>query len=104
MEALLKEQEDLGRVARDFSAWDPTYQYVLAPNEDYDRQTFTYDVMHDLEIELIGIYDVNGRRIMSKTLDLASGEDISIGPFSQISPQITSYCRIRKLMGSPGFC
>ena len=42
LEALTKEQEILGRVARDFSAWDPTYEYVVAPNEDYDRQTFTY--------------------------------------------------------------
>ena len=86
LEALTKEQEDLGRVARDFSAWDPTYEYVLAPNEDYDRQTFTYDVMHDLEMELIGIYDVNGRLVKSKTVDLASGKDISIGPFSSDLP------------------
>ncbi len=86
LEALTKEQEDLGRVTRDFSAWDPTYEYVVAPNEDYDRQTFTYDVMRDLEMELIAIYDVNGRRIESKTVDLATGTDISIGPFSSDLP------------------
>jgi two-component system, NtrC family, sensor kinase len=86
LEALTKEQEDLGRVTRDFSAWDPTYEYVVAPNEDYDRQTFTYDVMHDLEMQLIGIYDVNGRRIESKTVDLETGADIAIGPFSSDLP------------------
>ena len=40
-EALMKEQDDLGRSTRDFSAWDETYDYVVEPNEDYDHQTFT---------------------------------------------------------------
>src|SRR6202008_3951489 len=44
-EALLKERDDLARVAHDWSAWDPTYKYVVTPNEDYERQSFTYDVM-----------------------------------------------------------
>src|ERR1700741_4158282 len=42
-EALSKERDDLARVAHDWSAWDPTYEYVVKPNEDYDRQSFTYD-------------------------------------------------------------
>ena len=86
-DALMKELEDLGRVARDFSAWDPTYEYVVKPNEEYDHQTFTYDVMSDLEMELIGIYDAEGHRVRSMTVDLETGADISIAPFAGDLPQ-----------------
>src|SRR5687768_130311 len=66
-EALMKEQDDLGRSTRDFSAWDETYQYVVKPHEEYDHQTFTYDVMVDLEMQLIAIYDVSGHRVQGMT-------------------------------------
>ena len=80
-EALMKEQDDLGRSTRDFSAWDETYEYVVKQNEDYDHQTFTVDVMRDLEMQLIGIYDTNGHRVQGMTVDLESGNAISIEPF-----------------------
>lgn len=81
-EALAKEEDDLGRSARDFSAWDPTYEYAVKPNDEYDRQTFTYDVMHDLEMQLIAIYDANGHRVKSMTVDLETGNEIAIQPFT----------------------
>jgi two-component system NtrC family sensor kinase len=80
-EALMKEQDDLGRSTRDFSAWDETYQYVVEPNEEYDHQTFTSDVMVDLEMQLIAIYDTSGHRVQGMTVDLETGEPISIAPF-----------------------
>ena len=80
-EVLLKEQDDLGRSTRDFSAWDETYGYVVEPNEDYDHQTFTVDVMRDLGMQLIAIYDTNGHRVQGATFDLDSGNPITIDPF-----------------------
>ncbi|HET6161793.1 MAG TPA: CHASE4 domain-containing protein [Dongiaceae bacterium] len=85
-EALMKEEDDLGRSARDFSAWDATYEYVVKPNDEYDRQTFTVDVMRDLEMQLIGIYDTNGHRVRSMSVDLESGEEITIQPFTGDMP------------------
>jgi two-component system, NtrC family, sensor kinase len=80
-EVLLKEQDDLGRSTRDFSAWDETYGYVVEPNEDYDHQTFTVDVMRDLGMQLIAIYDTKGHRVQGATFDLDSGNPITIDPF-----------------------
>jgi signal transduction histidine kinase len=80
-EVLLKEQDDLGRSTRDFSAWDETYGYVVEPNEDYDHQTFTVDVMRDLGMQLIAIYDTKGHRVQGASFDLDTGNPITIDPF-----------------------
>jgi signal transduction histidine kinase len=80
-EAFIKEQDELGRSTRDFSAWDVTYQYVVKPDEDYDHQTFTVDVMHDLGLQLSAIYDTKGHRVQGASFDLDSGEPITIKPF-----------------------
>ena len=80
-EAFIKEQDELGRSTRDFSAWDVTYEYVVTPNEDYDHQTFTVDVMRDLGLQLIVIYDTKGHRVQGASFDLDSGNPITIQPF-----------------------
>src|SRR5690349_7619940 len=80
-EVLTKEQDDLGRSTRDFSAWDVTYEYVVKPNEDYDHQTFTVDVMRDLGLQLSAIYDAKDHRVQGATFDLESGQPITIKPF-----------------------
>ena len=85
-EALSKERDDLARVARDWSAWDPTYEYVVKPNEDYDRQSFTYDVMKDLDLDFIGIYDTNGHRVRSQAFDLETGKETTVVQFSENLP------------------
>src|SRR5262249_16938690 len=38
-DALAGEKDNLQRVAHDWSAWDPTYEYVVHPNDEYDRQS-----------------------------------------------------------------
>jgi two-component system, NtrC family, sensor kinase len=80
-EALMKEKDELGRSTRDFSAWDVTYEYVVKPDEDYDHQTFTVDVMRDLGLQLSAIYDAKGHRVQGATFDLDSGNPIAIQPF-----------------------
>jgi two-component system NtrC family sensor kinase len=85
-EALSKERDDLARVAHDWSAWDPTYAYVVAPNEDYDRQSFTYDVMKDLDLDFIGIYDTKGHRVRSQAFDLETGKETAVAQFTETLP------------------
>jgi two-component system NtrC family sensor kinase len=80
-EAFIKEKDELGRSTRDFSAWDVTYEYVVTPNEDYDHQTFTVDVMRDLGLQLSAIYDTNGHRVQGASFDIDSGNPITIQPF-----------------------
>jgi sensor domain CHASE-containing protein/HAMP domain-containing protein len=80
-DAIEKEQGDLERVARDWSAWDPTYEYVVAPNEEYERQSFTFDVMRDLNLNLIALYDIDGQRVRTQAFDFATGEEIEISRF-----------------------
>jgi len=80
-EAFIKEQDELGRSTRDFSAWDVTYEDVVTPDEDYDHQTFTVDVMRDLGLQLSAIYDTKGHRVQGASFDLESGNPIAIQPF-----------------------
>jgi signal transduction histidine kinase len=53
----------------------------VQPNEDYDHQTFTVDVMRDLGMQLIAIYDTKGHRVQGASFDLDSGNPITIDPF-----------------------
>jgi two-component system, NtrC family, sensor kinase len=85
-EALLKERDDLARVAHDWSAWDPTYKYVVTPNEDYERQSFTYDVMKDLDLDFIGLYDINGHRVRTQAFDLDTGKETMVAQFTETLP------------------
>jgi sensor domain CHASE-containing protein len=86
-DALAGEKENLERVAHDWSAWDPTYEYVIHPNEEYDRQSFTFDVMRDLNLNLLGIYDVNGKRIRTETYDFDTHEELTVGAFGESIPK-----------------
>ena len=101
-EVLLKEQDDLGRSTRDFSAWDETYGYVVEPNEDYDHQTFTVDVMRDLGMQLIAIYDTKGHRVQGATFDLDSGNPITIDPFMGDMPTDHPLLARDRLIGVTG--
>jgi sensor domain CHASE-containing protein len=81
VDAIQGELRALQRVARDWSAWDPTYQYVVGPNEDYDRQSFTFDVMHDLNLNLIAIYNVKGELVRSRAFDFQTDQEVSLAAF-----------------------
>jgi sensor domain CHASE-containing protein len=85
-DALAGEQDNLARVAHDWSAWDPTYEYVVQPNDEYDRQSFTFDVMRDLNLNLLAIYNTDGKRIRAETYDFDSGKELEVGTFADSIP------------------
>jgi sensor domain CHASE-containing protein len=85
-DALAGEKDNLQRVAHDWSAWDPTYEYVVHPNDEYDRQSFTFDVMRDLNLNLIAIYNVDGHRIRAETFDFDTGKELDVSTFAPTIP------------------
>ena len=85
-DALGSEKENLERVAHDWSAWDPTYEYVVHPNDEYDRQSFTFDVMRDLDLNLLAIYNTDGQRIRAETYDLDTGKELDVSTFAASIP------------------
>ena len=76
----------------------------MAPNEEYDRQTFTYDVMHDLGMQLIAIYDANGHRVQGVTVNLDTGKEISIQPFMSDMPADHPLLAHDRISGITGSC
>lgn len=85
-DALAGEQQNLERVAHDWSAWDPTYEYVVKPNDEYDRQSFTFDVMRDLNLNLLAIYGTDGKLVRTETYDFDSGKELTVGTFAPAIP------------------
>ncbi|MGH6938128.1 CHASE4 domain-containing protein [Hypericibacter sp.] len=85
-DALAGEQQNLERVAHDWSAWDPTYEYVVKPNDEYDRQSFTFDVMRDLNLNLLAIYDINGKLVRTETYDFDTGKELTVDTFAPAIP------------------
>ncbi|MGH6882730.1 MAG: CHASE4 domain-containing protein, partial [Hypericibacter sp.] len=72
--------------AHDWSAWDPTYEYVVKPNDEYDRQSFTFDVMRDLNLNLLAIYDINGKLVRTETYDFDTGKELTVDTFAPAIP------------------
>lgn len=85
-DAIVAEQGNLERVAHDWSAWDPTYEYVVNPNEEYDRQSFTFDVMRDLNLNLLAIYNTEGKLIRAETYDFDTGKELQVATFGSSIP------------------
>ncbi|WP_439815108.1 CHASE4 domain-containing protein [Zavarzinia sp. CC-PAN008] len=81
LDAIAKEQVEFSRPARDISAWDPTYEFVGNQTEDYIRQTFTYEVLNDLNFNLLGIYDTAGNVVRTTAFALEDGNRLAIPPF-----------------------
>ena len=81
--ALDVEMQRVDAVARDWAAWDDTYQFVQDGNEAYRRSNLGDQTFHDIGINLLLIADSSAQVVWSKALDLTTGEALLLPELSQ---------------------
>ena len=70
LRALLNDLSALDRTTGDYGAWDRTYQFMADHNEDFLKTELKIGTIAGLRINLVMIFDLSGRMIFSKCVDL----------------------------------
>lgn len=60
IDLMLKEEQSLIMVARDYARWDRTYEYAVRRDEDYIKENFTKGTLDNLGLSLVAIFDKKG--------------------------------------------
>lgn len=72
---LHSEMKHLNLVNIDWSVWDDTYAYVQERNDEYIERNFSEDLLDDMNLNHIEIFDISGKSIYRKNdgqLDISS--------------------------------
>jgi len=67
--ALEREVETIARTAADWGSWNDTYRYVADPYEDFIESNLPIGTFDTLRINLLFIYDTEGRVVWGKVVD-----------------------------------
>jgi len=96
---LQRELHDLRRISRDWSAWDSLYDHVGAPNADFAWENLLPETMAGLELDLLLLYDKEGRQISALTSQDEAGTARELAP---LLPQGQTQLQLfRSLFTSP---
>ena len=80
--ALDQELDFLEKLCHDWAAWDDTYEFVREPTDEYRQSNLLPETYLDSKLNLLAIYDLQGRQIAGDVYDLETGLPIGLGPFS----------------------
>ncbi len=64
--ALRNELTHLHTTCEDWAEWDDTYQYVQERNEDYEEGNLYDSILDDLNLNVFGIYDLEGQLVWGR--------------------------------------
>lgn len=68
--------EQLLLTCTDYAAWSPTYQYMQNPTEEYEQINLIPSVYQNIDVNLIMIYDLEGKPLYSGAFNLEQGKYI----------------------------
>ncbi|MFW5839103.1 MAG: CHASE4 domain-containing protein [Planctomycetota bacterium] len=80
--ALQQEIEAIDLITRDWAVWNDTYEFVQRPNDDYIESNLLVNIHAQTRMDLIAIYDRQGRRVAGNTRDPETLERIDLGDLS----------------------
>jgi two-component sensor histidine kinase/sensor domain CHASE-containing protein len=81
VQALKREIHHLDSLAHDWSTWNDTYKFVRAPFDNYVRFRPNLSALLKDRVNLIYIYDTNGRVIWRKGYGLETAEELHLADF-----------------------
>ena len=82
VQALEREVELLIPSAADWATWDDTYQFMVDRNEEYIKANLSVKAMETLKVDLIGFYDLKGKRLWGLAYDHEKQEEMALGELS----------------------
>ncbi|HXJ40306.1 MAG TPA: response regulator [Bryobacteraceae bacterium] len=68
----------LKRSAEDYAAWDPTYEFMATRTADYPKKNFMNVSMYGLHLNFVGIFDLDGKPVFMKAIDLSDGREVTV--------------------------
>ena len=68
----------LERLARDWSKWDDTYEFVQDSNQEYIDDNLMDSTLTDLEINLMVFLDLTGQEVFGKAYDLGRDREVAV--------------------------
>lgn len=71
LELIKSDIANLHTKSSDWSSWDDSYNYIQKPNGDFIESNLTNETFTNMNINLIGYYDLNGVLVFGKSMDLA---------------------------------
>ncbi len=77
-EALLREEEALGTIAHDWSAWDDTYNFVQNVNPEYITSNLGNTTFTNIKLNLLYIFRLDGSLVLSRRLNLETEKDMGL--------------------------
>lgn len=83
IDTLKSEINHLNVYTDDWSAWDDTYQFLKDRNDAYIKSNLVIQTFLDNKLNLINYYDVNGKLVWGKTMDLKTKSVIAVSPFDK---------------------
>ncbi len=89
--ALADALEAVAGQARDWAFWDDAYDYAAKPDPEFIKKNITASTFDDLNIDLIGLFDRDGRLLFGQSGNPDSGRP---GPLPE---ELLSRC----VVGSP---
>jgi sensor domain CHASE-containing protein len=72
--------ESLKGIAREWSAWDDTYEYVAGRNPEYADAYLFDGTLAASSLDVMAFLRPDGTPVWSRMIDLASGEPLTIAP------------------------
>jgi len=78
LSALADELTTMDRTARDWAAWDATYEFVHGDRDEYVAENLMDSTLVDLHLNLMLFLDEYGRMVFGKAVDFESGRQISL--------------------------
>lgn len=82
VEALQREGEVLIPSATDWATWDDTYRFVADGNPEYREANLNAKALESLKVNLLAIYDLQGRRAWGLAYDHEAGREMALGELS----------------------
>lgn len=78
LEVITRELELLAPQVQDWAYWDDTYQFVADRNQAYIDTNLIISAQQSLDVQLLAYYDLEGKKIWSRGLDLKTLDPLDI--------------------------
>ncbi len=75
---LFAQQDRYASYARDWAVWDSAYEYVLAPNREFERENLVPDTFESLGIHFLVFADAKGKLLSWQGYNLQNREPLSL--------------------------
>ena len=73
--------------AADWAIWDDCYRYVADRNRPFAEQNLTDQALQGLRVNVMALYDLEGRLVWGRALDLEAGSPVRLRDLSGPLPK-----------------